>query len=87
MTTGSNLQLSSGHRPATAEHYVAIERIRSEITLIREYRDRLSADVVTGQVDVRGWRPGPDDAASDDDLATLGDDEAESVRETDDGDE
>lgn len=72
---------------ATAEQDTAIERIRSEIALIREYRDRLIADVVTGQVDVRGWQPGPEDVVSDDDLVALGDDEAESVEETADGDE
>ncbi len=53
----------------------ALEMHRKEIELIREYRDRLIADVVTGQVDVRGWRPGPDDIVSDEELAALGDDE------------
>ncbi len=33
----------------------AIARTEEEIKLIREYRDRLIADVVTGQMDVRGW--------------------------------
>jgi type I restriction enzyme S subunit len=55
----------------------AITRAEEEIRLIREYRDRLIADVVTGQIDVRGWRPGPDDVVSDEDLAALGDDETE----------
>lgn len=54
----------------------AITRAEEEIKLIREYRDRLLADVVTGQIDVRGWRPGPDDVASDEELAAL-DDETE----------
>ena len=31
----------------------AIERAQCEIDLIREYRTRISADVVTGQLDVR----------------------------------
>ncbi|MCW4648614.1 NADAR domain-containing protein [Pseudomonas aeruginosa] len=65
----------------------AIARAEDEIKLIREYRDRLIADAVTGQVDLRGWQPGPDDVVSDDDLAALGDDEAEPVEETADGDE
>lgn len=56
---------------------LAIARTEDEIKLIREYRDRLIADVVTGQIDVRGWRPGPDDVVSDEDLAALGDDETE----------
>jgi len=55
----------------------AIARTEEEIKLIREYRDRLIADVVTGQIDVRGWRPGPDDVASDEELAALGDDETD----------
>lgn len=65
----------------------AIEQAVYEITLIREYRDRLIADVVTGQIDVRGWQPGPDDAVNDEDLAALGDDEEseESAEEDDDG--
>ncbi len=61
--------------------------IENEITLIREYRDRLIADVVTGQIDIRGWQPGPDDVVNDEDLAALGDDEEceESAEEDDDG--
>lgn len=49
--------------------------IEKEIELIREYRDRLIADVVTGQVDVRDWQPGPDDVVSDEILSALADDE------------
>lgn len=65
----------------------AIEQALDEIKLIREYRDRLIADAVTGQVDLRGWRPGPDDEISDDDLIALGGDEAEFAEEEDaDGD-
>lgn len=63
----------------------AITRAEEEIKLIREYRDRLIADVVTGQIDVRGWRPGPDDVVSDEELAVLGDDETE-LREDELGD-
>ncbi len=66
----------------------AIEQALAEIKLIREYRDRLIADAVTGQVDLRGWRPGPDDVVSDDVLAALGDDDAGSTDEENaDGDE
>jgi len=61
----------------------AIACAEDEIKLIREYRDRLIADAVTGQVDLRGWRPGPDDVASDDDLAALGEDDAGSSDEED----
>lgn len=73
---------------ATEEQDAAIERIRSEIALIREYRDRLISDVVTGQVDVRGWQPGPDDIVGDEGLAALDEEEAEPTDEEDaDGDE
>ena len=63
----------------------AIARTEEEIKLIREYRDRLIADVVTGQVDVRSWQPGIDDVVDDAALAALGDDE-EDVTEEEDGD-
>lgn len=66
----------------------AIEQALTEIKLIREYRDRLIADVVTGQVDVRGWVPGPDDVVPEVDLAALGDDEEiDTDGEQDDGDD
>ena len=58
-------------------------RAEDEIKLIREYRDRLIADVVTGQVDVRGWQPGPDDIVGDDELGALGEEEAEPTDEED----
>ena len=51
----------------------AVQQAVAEISLIREYRDRLIADVVTGQIDVRGWTPGPDDVIDDADLAALSD--------------
>lgn len=38
----------------TAETAAAIDRIRSEVSLLNEYRDRLVADVLTGKLDVRG---------------------------------
>lgn len=49
----------------------AIEQATDEIRLIREYRDRVISDVVTGQVDVRGWTPGPDDEIAEEDLVAL----------------
>jgi type I restriction enzyme S subunit len=64
----------------------AIEQALTEIKLIREYRDRLIADVVTGQVDVRGWMPGPDDTVNEEDLAVLGGEEViDNDGEEDDG--
>ncbi|WP_417067953.1 restriction endonuclease subunit S [Niveibacterium terrae] len=81
-------QILSALQTATAEQDTAIERIRSEITLIREYRDRQIADVVTGQVDVRDWVPGPDDVVADEDLVALGgDEEIDTDGEEDDGDD
>ena len=65
---------------------LAISRTEDEIKLIREYRDRLISDVVTGQVDVRAWRPGPEDVVDDTALTILGDgqeDVAEEVSEND----
>jgi len=58
------------------------------IELIRELRDRQIADVVTGQVDVRGWVPGPDDVVAEEDLTALGgDEELDTDGEEDDGDD
>lgn len=66
----------------------AIARAEEEIKLIREYRDRQIADVVTGQVDVRGWVPGPDDVVVEEDLALLGgDEEIDTDGEEDNGDD
>jgi len=66
----------------------AIQRAEEEIKLIREYRDRLIADVVTGQVDVRGWQPGPDEVVAEEDLAVLaGVEVIDADEEEDDGQE
>lgn len=59
-----------------------IAKTEEEIRLMREYRDRLIADVVTGQIDVRGWVPGPDDVVDEtampaDETETLEDEGAE----------
>lgn len=79
------LQIVAHVQAETAPINDAITRAEDEIKLIREYRDRLIADVVTGQVDVRGWQPGPDDVVDDAALAALGDDQ-EDVTEEEDGD-
>jgi len=67
----------------------AITQSEQEITLIREYRERLIADAVTGQIDLRGWQPSADDLTFEDDsLAALADDDApdapEDARDDDD---
>lgn len=59
--------------------------IEKEIALILEYRNRLITDVVTGQVDVRGWQPGPEDVVDDVEMDALGEDQ-EDVTEVEDGD-
>lgn len=71
----------------TAEVNDAITKVEEEITLIREYRDRLITDVVTGQVDVRGWQPDVEDVVEDAVLAALGDDQEEMTEQEDDDDE
>lgn len=53
----------------------AIDVARRQISLVRDYRDRQIADLVTGQVDVRSWQPGPDDLITEEDLTALGDDD------------
>jgi len=59
----------------------AIVRASDEISLIKEYRDRLIADVVTGQVDVRDWVPVPDDEVAGEDLGALAEDDNENIEE------
>lgn len=39
---------------------------------------------ITGQVDVRGWQPGPDDVVHDAALAALGEDQDDVTEEEDD---
>lgn len=63
----------------------AIKGAQSEIDLIHDYRERLITDVVTGQVDVRNWTPGPDDITDDDALTVL-DDENNNEEESPDDD-
>ena len=53
----------------------AITKAEREIELIREYRTRLIADVVTGKVDVRHLAP-PPESFEPEELAALDDDEA-----------
>jgi len=48
---------------ATAQFRAAIDRAQREIGLIREFRARLIADVVTGKVDVRGFAPLEDEVS------------------------
>lgn len=52
-------------------HQQAIDQTANEIRLILEYRDRLISDVVTGQIDVRGWQPAPDDESDTESLTVF----------------
>ncbi len=60
-------------KAATAELTSAVSRLECEIELLTEYRTRLTADVVTGKLDVReASKHLPDDVALDDrDIADL----------------
>lgn len=77
-------QLVKHTAEATHDLTMAISKSQAEIELIREYRTRLVADVVTGQLDVRQhpWanteiedptEPIPDDAELEDDLEETDD--------------
>ena len=81
------LQIVAHVEAETAPVNEAIARTEEEIKLIREYRDRLIADVVTGQVDVRGWQPGPEDVVDDSSLTILGDEQEDVTEEVSESDE
>lgn len=70
--------LSARIASAGAATRVAATRARSEITLLQEFRTRLIADVVTGQVDVRAIAASlPDNLEQDTQLDALLDDDLE----------
>ncbi|PCC30824.1 restriction endonuclease subunit S [Brachybacterium alimentarium] len=70
--------LSARIASAGAATRVAATRARSEITLLQEFRTRLIADVVTGQVDVRAIAASlPDTLEQDTQLDALLDDDLE----------
>ena len=82
-------QITDWLRQATGDLEHSIETVLSEITLIHEFRTRLIADVVTGQLDVRALAATlptvtaaapleePDDDAFDEDADALEDEEAD----------
>jgi len=53
----------------------AIHQAEQEISLFREYRERLIVDAVTGQIDLRGWQASPEECADDAGLLELTDGE------------
>ena len=57
----SKRRLFDTYRATNLHHINAVDqRAKREIDLIREYRTRLIADVVTGKVDVRHLAPPPE---------------------------
>jgi type I restriction enzyme S subunit len=69
----------------TAPLTSAISRLEREITLLREYRTRLVADVVTGKLDVRAAAALlPDEAPLDDTAASPDPDDDLPIEEEDD---
>jgi type I restriction enzyme S subunit len=68
-------KILSSLQTATMEQDAAIDRIKLEMGFLREYRERIVADVVTGRVDVRGWKPDPGDQDQEDSLLVLEDGE------------
>ncbi len=65
-----------------------IAAARQEIDRVREYRERLIADVVAGQIDVRAWQPRPEDLITEEDLTALrDDDDNDTTEEETDGDD
>jgi type I restriction enzyme S subunit len=67
----------------TGDLSAAIDKAKREIDLIREYRERMVSDVVTGKLEVCGLAPTEPLSAAEpiDDEEMLGDDESELVEE------
>ena len=61
----------------------AIASLEKEIALVLEYRQRQISDAVTGQIDLRGWQPGPGDVVDDALLSALGDENEDVTEEED----
>jgi type I restriction enzyme S subunit len=67
------LKLVAGIEDRTREQDLVISRLEREISLLREYRTRLVADVVTGKLDVRAAAAALPDEALLDDIAVSRD--------------
>jgi type I restriction enzyme S subunit len=71
---------------AVIDNLIAAAKL--ELDRVREYRERLIADAVTGQIDLRAWTPSPDDLFTEEDLTALGDDDDnDTTEEETDGDD
>jgi type I restriction enzyme S subunit len=64
---------------------MAIDRARREVDLLREYRTRLIADVVTGKLDVRVAAAGLPEEGEESEL-THAEEASDDIEETEDGD-
>lgn len=65
-----------------------IAAAKLELERVREYRERLISDGVTGQIDLRAWQPCPEDQITEEDLTALGDDDDnDTTEEETDGDD
>jgi type I restriction enzyme S subunit len=77
---GEQREIAATIRAANAEASAVITRATREVALLQEFRTRLVADVVTGQVDVRAMAATlPDAPASVSNLAAESDDELDAV--------
>jgi type I restriction enzyme S subunit len=70
---------------ATVSISMAIDRARREVDLLREYRTRLIADVVTGKLDVRVAAAGLPEEGEESEL-THAEEASDDIEETEDGD-
>ena len=78
------LEISSFLGLRTAEFNELINKVNREIDLLREYRIRLIADVVTGKLDVRGVElPSLDEGEAEEDLDTGEGEETEEMTDSD----
>lgn len=66
---------------ATKRLAQAIDRVEREIALLREYRTRLTADVVTGKLDVRDVEIPDDELLADAGVSELPDEETDDLAE------
>jgi len=79
---GEQVEIAQHFRNEFTDLNAVLERTGREITLIREYRERLIADVVTGKLDVRHI-----EIAAPDDEADIDKDDAPDDLETEDTDD
>ena len=77
------LQLQQEIADLFHQEQAARKEVEKEIALVLEYRQRQISDAVTGQIDLRGWQPGPGDVVDDALLSALGDENEDVTEEED----